>query len=86
MEITPQPSYSARQKCGTYLSGKMLFQVRNVQFPLFTARFRNPSLLYQLQDAQPAQESHFRTIPFTEKMLQVNHTLMSNPSQQDTTV
>lgn len=85
-KITLQPSYSARQKCRTYLSGEMLFQVRNVQFLLFTARLRNPSLLYQLQDARPAQESHFRIAPFTEKMLQVNHALMSNPNQQDTTV
>lgn len=85
-KITPQPSYSACQKCRTYLSGEMLFHVRNVQFLLFTARLRNPSLLYQQQDAQPAQESHFRITPFTEKMLQVNYTLMSNPSQQDTMV
>lgn len=46
----------------TYMSNKMLFQVRNVQFHLFTAMLHNPSLHYWHQDAQPAEESHFRAV------------------------
>lgn len=44
------------------MSDKMLFQVRNVQFHLFTAMLHNPSLHYWHQDAQQAEESHFRAV------------------------
>lgn len=65
--IPLQPSYSPCHKCRTCTSDKILFQVRNVQFYLFTAMLHNPSLPYWHQDAQPAEESHFRVVLYHRK-------------------